>query len=175
MKALTIWLTGLSGAGKSTLAQQAAMHPALANRPTAILDGDVLPTGLCKDLGFSPEDRHENIRRVAEVSRLMNDAGVTVFCALISPLRLDRAMARDIVGPDRFLEIYMATSLETCESRDPKGLYRRARAGLIQQFTGIDAPYEVPYDPVLTLDTLGQTIDEAKHSLVTLILARDQR
>lgn len=152
-RALTVWLTGLSGAGKSTLAF--ALGAALRERRMAVsvLDGDVVRTGLCRDLGFSERDRHENIRRVAEAARLLNEAGVTVVCSLISPLRADRAMARDIVGADRFVEVHVSTPLAVCEVRDPKGLYRKAREGVLKEFTGISAPYEEPPSPSLSLDT----------------------
>lgn len=158
--ALTLWLTGLSGAGKSTLASALTVSTDIAGRPFAVLDGDVLRSGLCKDLGFSPAERHENVRRVAEVARLMNEAGVTVVCALISPMAADRALARAIVGEQRFVEIHVATPLATCEARDPKGLYKRARAGELQQFTGISSAYEVPASPALTLDTSTLSIEE---------------
>lgn len=150
---LTIWLTGLSGAGKSTLSR--CLHQALQRQgqQSCVLDGDVLRTGLCRDLGFDESDRRENIRRVAEVARLMNGAGVTVIGALISPLACDRAMAREIVGAAQFLEVHVATTLAVCEARDPKGLYRKARAGELKGFTGIDASYEEPLAPDLRLDT----------------------
>lgn len=150
---LTIWLTGLSGAGKSTLSR--LLHEALRlqGRASCVLDGDALRSGLCRDLGFSEADRHENIRRVAEVARLMNGAGVTVIGALISPLARDRAMAREIIGAHQFLEVHVATSLAVCEARDPKGLYRKARAGQLPGFTGIDSSYEAPATPDLRLDT----------------------
>ena len=149
----TVWLTGLSGAGKTTLADGLHQRLSAQGRASFVLDGDVVRTGLCKDLGFSAADRQENIRRVAEVARLMNAAGLTVICALISPLRADRDMARAIVGAERFLEVHVATPLEICEQRDPKGLYRRARANAIAQFTGISSPYEMPATPALRLDT----------------------
>lgn len=148
-----LWLTGLSGAGKSTLAT--ALHRQLqeAGQPVAVLDGDAVRGGLCRGLGFSPEDRRENIRRVAEVAKLMREAGLVVICALISPLREDRAMARDIVGAEHFREVHVATPLSVCEERDPKGLYRNARAQALPQFTGISAPYEEPLAPALRVDT----------------------
>ncbi len=168
----TIWLTGLSGAGKSTLSR--LLDEALRQRgvPCSVLDGDVLRTGLCRDLGFSEDDRRENIRRVAEVARLMNAAGVTVIGALISPLVRDRAMAREIIGPARFLEVHVATPLAVCEARDPKGLYRKARAGELRGFTGIDASYEAPAAPDLRLDT--GVLDEGTclQQLLSLLDAR---
>jgi len=156
--ALTVWLTGLSGSGKSTLAEATAAWLREQGIAHTVLDGDVLRTGLCRDLGFSDADRRENIRRVAEVARLMNDAGVTVICALISPFRVDRDMARSIVGSSRFIEVHVATPLAACEARDPKGLYKRARAGLIPQFTGIDSAYEEPLKPELRLSTEQETV-----------------
>lgn len=158
---LTIWLTGLSGAGKSTLAQGLADRFGRDGVPHFILDGDTVRTGLCRDLGFSAADRKENIRRVAEVAALMNRAGLTVICALISPLLEDRRMAREIIGAGRFVEVHVAASLEVCEQRDPKGLYRRARAGAIADFTGISAPYEAPTAAELVVDTALMGIDEA--------------
>ncbi|HEV8313484.1 MAG TPA: adenylyl-sulfate kinase, partial [Burkholderiaceae bacterium] len=152
-RALTLWLTGLPGAGKSTLA--AALDERLfeLGRHSFVLDGDNLRHGLCSDLGFSAADRHENIRRVAEVARLLNDAGLIVIAALVSPYRADRDLARRVIGSTRFAEVHVAAPLAVCEARDPKGLYRKARAGLMPGLTGIDAPYEVPLSPSLTLDT----------------------
>jgi len=141
-----IWFTGLSGSGKSTIAN--AVDEILHGRglKTYILDGDNVRMGLNKDLGFSPEDRKENIRRIAEVAKLFADSGTIVLTAFISPYREDRQMARDIIGED-FVEVYMNTPLEVCEDRDPKGLYKKARSGEIKGFTGIDAPYEEPENP----------------------------
>lgn len=149
----TVWLTGLSGAGKSTLAFALEARLTAAGQPTYVLDGDNLRHNLNRDLGFSPRDRKENIRRSAEVARLMNDAGLIVICAFISPLREDRGMARDIIGDDRFIETYVSTPCAVCEERDTKGLYKKARAGLIKEFTGVSAPYEEPLHPTLALDT----------------------
>lgn len=158
-KPLTIWLTGLSGAGKSTLAVALERFFITEGHVCYVLDGDNVRHGLNRDLGFSPEDRGENIRRVAEVAGLMNDAGLIVIAAFISPYRSDRALAREIVGVDRFAEIYLNTPLPVCEKRDPKGLYRRARQGNVVQFTGIDAPYEEPLNPDLSIDTSISGID----------------
>ncbi len=146
-----LWFTGLSGAGKSTIAALVDLRLQQQGRHSYVLDGDNLRFGLCKDLGFSPEDRAENIRRLGEVARLFVDAGLIVLCAAISPYRRDRALARALLGPDRFIEIYVDTELAECERRDPKGLYRRARAGEITGFSGIDAPYEPPEAPELRL------------------------
>ncbi|MEC5387815.1 adenylyl-sulfate kinase [Uliginosibacterium sp. H3] len=149
----TIWLTGLSGAGKSTLASGLGQQLKEAGYACYVLDGDVLRNGLCRDLGFSAEDRSENIRRVAEVARLMNEAGIIVIAALISPYQADRLMARNIVGTERFIEAYISTPIAVCESRDPKGLYRRAHAGELQGFTGVSAPYEHPENPEVSINT----------------------
>lgn len=146
-----LWFTGLSGAGKSTIAALVDQALHAAGRHSYILDGDNLRFGLCGDLGFSPEDRAENIRRLGEVARLFVDAGLIVLCAAISPYRRDREAARSRVPPDRFLEIFVDTDLAVCEARDPKGLYRRARAGEITGMSGIDAPYEPPHAPELRL------------------------
>lgn len=164
-----LWLTGLSGAGKSTLA--ATLHRRLvdAGVMAAVLDGDAVRAGLCRGLGFSPEDRRENIRRVAEVARLMREAGLVVICALISPLREDRAMARDIIGAENFREVHVATPLEVCERRDPKGLYRNARANALTQFTGVSAPYEEPLSPDLRIDASRDDASEAVTSLEALL------
>lgn len=154
----TLWLTGLSGAGKSTLAMALEAHLLDAGSACYVLDGDNVRHGLNKDLGFSPEDRRENIRRIAEVARLMNDAGLIVISAFISPYRADREMAREIIAPERFMEVYLSTPLAMCEERDPKGFYKRARQGGIAGFTGINAPYEEPLTPSLVLDTSDKSV-----------------
>jgi adenylyl-sulfate kinase len=169
---MTVWLTGLSGSGKSTIAGALERRLVDAGHAAFVLDGDSLRLGLCRDLGFSPRDRAENIRRVAEVARLMNDAGVLVIGALISPYRKDRASAGEIIGPDRFLEVHVCTPLEVCERRDPKGMYRRARANRIAGFTGVGAPYEPPEQPDLALDTQHLSVEECVQRLVRLIEAR---
>jgi adenylylsulfate kinase len=164
----TIWLTGLSGSGKSTLAYRVERELAALGHACYVLDGDNLRRGLSRDLGFSPADRSENIRRVAEVAALMNDAGLVVVTALISPFRADRAMARAIVGPGRFVEVFLDASLEACERRDPKGLYRRARRVEIPCFTGVDSPYERPEAPDLLIPTADIGVEEAS----AILLAR---
>lgn len=155
---LTLWLTGLSGAGKSTVAYAVEERLVRAGHACVVLDGDNLRHGLNRDLGFSPEDRGENIRRVAEVARLFNEAGLIVITSFISPYAADRENARAIIGPDRFVETYVAAPLEECERRDPKGLYAKARAGLIPDFTGVSAPYEAPAAPQLALDTVAESV-----------------
>ena len=162
----TIWLTGYSGAGKSTVGF--ALEKALldAGQACYVLDGDNVRHGLNKDLGFSPDARTENIRRIAEVAHLFNEAGLIVITAFISPYREDRAMARNIIGAERFVEVHLATDISVCEQRDPKGLYAKARAGAIKDFTGISAPYEVPLTPTLSLDTSTHAVPDCVASLM---------
>jgi adenylylsulfate kinase len=160
-QAATVWLTGLSGAGKSTLACALEAMLIRAGRMAYILDGDNLRHRLNRDLGFSPADRQENIRRSAEVAKMMNDAGLIVIGAFISPLRSDREIARAIIGEDNFVETYVSTPCAVCEERDPKGLYKKARAGLIPEFTGVSAPYEVPLAPAMALDTGELSLEQA--------------
>ena len=159
--AITLWFTGLSGSGKSTLARVLEQRLVELGRPCYRLDGDNLRHGLNRDLGFSPEDRSENIRRVAEVARLRNDAALIVITAFISPYANDRATAREIIGPGRFVEVYLSTDLATCEQRDPKGLYKKARKGEIAEFTGINAPYEPPKRAEMAIDTATRTVEDA--------------
>lgn len=160
------WFTGLSGSGKSTLST--ALQEALRQRGMAayVLDGDVLRRGLCNDLGFSEADRAENQRRVAHVAALLHAAGVTVLVATISPLCCYRDMARGLFQPGDFVEVHMNTSLEECERRDPKGLYKKARAGGIAQFTGISAPYEAPTRADVVVDTMGTSVAAAVSKLL---------
>jgi len=172
-KGKVIWFTGLSGAGKSTVAN--ALDEVLHKRglKTYILDGDNVRIGLNKDLGFSPEDRKENIRRIAETAKLFADSGTIVLTAFISPYEEDRQQARDIIGDLDFSEVFVDTSLEECERRDPKGLYKKARAGEIKGFTGIDAPYEEPQNPQVVLD--GGSVKEQVDILVDYIDNRDKK
>jgi bifunctional enzyme CysN/CysC len=165
-KGKVVWFTGLSGSGKSTLANalEKALHA--EGRRTFILDGDNVRHGLNKDLGFTEADRVENIRRVAEVAKLMLDAGLIVITAFISPFRAERRMARDLIGDDQFVEVFVNTPIDLCERRDPKGLYRKARAGLIPNMTGIDSPYEAPIRPDIVIDTHASEPDEAISELV---------
>ena len=155
----TVWLTGLSGAGKSTIAFELERRLIAAGHPAFVLDGDNVRHGLSRDLGFSHGDRTENIRRVAEVAKLFNDAGMIVISAFISPYRQDRATARAIIGAARFVETHLCAAIEVCEQRDPKGLYKKARAGAIGEFTGVTAPYETPQGAELTIDTGRLTLD----------------
>ncbi len=157
----TIWLTGLSGSGKSTIANEIEKRLFLMGRHTMSLDGDNVRLGLNKNLGFAEGDRIENIRRVAEVAKLMNDAGIIVITSFISPYERDRLMARDIVGSDDFIEIYVSTPIEECEKRDVKGLYKKAREGKIPTFTGVSSPYEIPTTHQIEIDTSDKTIEEA--------------
>ncbi|GBR59173.1 sulfate adenylyltransferase [Acetobacter senegalensis DSM 18889] len=167
-KGSVFWLTGLSGSGKSTLARAAETRLFADGVDVTVLDGDTLRAGLCKDLGFSEADRTENVRRAAEVARLLRDAGQVVIVALISPLRSDRDLARQIIG-DGFEEVFVDADLGTCEQRDPKGLYAAARAGKISGFTGIDAPYEAPATPALRLVTGKDSVEAATKTLVTFV------
>ena len=164
-KAAVIWLTGLSGSGKSTLANALEQQLAEKGRHTMLLDGDNVRFGLNRDLGFSKEDRVENIRRIAETARLMNDAGLIVLTSFISPYRNDRRIARQIIG-DAFIEVYVSTSLEECERRDVKGLYQAARKGEIAEFTGITSVYEEPEHPEIIIDTGKSDIRESVRELL---------
>lgn len=169
-KGVVLWFTGLSGSGKSTVANEVAYILHQRGKLTYILDGDNIRHGLNKDLGFSPEDRSENIRRISEVANLFADAGIITLTAFISPYREDRNFCRSLLGEGRFLEIYTRASLDTCESRDPKGLYRKARSGEIKNFTGIDAPYEEPENPELVLDTDCQTVEESARAVIDKLI-----
>jgi adenylyl-sulfate kinase len=151
-KGAVLWFTGLSGSGKSTLANAVESELHKQGRHTYILDGDNVRHGLNKNLTFSDEDRMENIRRIGEVARLFSDAGLLTLTAFISPFRSDRAAVRELIG-DRFVEVHVKASVEVCESRDPKGLYQKARAGEIKDFTGITSPYEAPESPEISVDT----------------------
>ena len=159
-----LWLTGLSGAGKSTLSVRLLRALTDHSWRAAVLDGDALRSGLNADLGFAERDREENVRRTAEVSRLMAEAGLVVIAALISPLAAHRTLARRIVAVG-FHEVHVRAPLALCEARDPKGLYRRARAGQLAQFTGVSAPYEAPADPDLVIDTAATTVETSVATL----------
>ena len=168
-KAYLIWFTGLSGSGKSTLANlvEIALHK--KGLSTYILDGDNIRQGINKDLSFSPEDRTENIRRIGEISNLMLDAGVLTLAAFISPYIKDREVVKNIVKVENFIEIYVNTSLEECERRDVKGLYKKARAGEIKNMTGVSAPYEAPINPDLEVITDGHSIEENVKTILEFI------
>ncbi|RMG84135.1 MAG: adenylyl-sulfate kinase [Candidatus Dadabacteria bacterium] len=167
-----LWFTGLSGAGKSTLAR--AVERELFDRGwhTYLLDGDNVRHGLNRDLGFSPEDRRENIRRIGEVAKLFVDAGIVTLTAFISPFREDRERVRALFGPGEFVEVYVRCDLATCEARDPKGLYKKARAGEIREFTGIDSPYEPPEAPELVVDTAAWPLEECVARIVGYVESR---
>ena len=172
-KSAIIWFTGLSGSGKSSLAYslEEALHKNKIR--TYVLDGDNIRKGLCKDLGFSDEDRTENIRRIGEVSKLMMGAGVVVLTAFISPFIKDRRIVRELVAEGEFIEVYCDTPLEVCESRDVKGLYKKARTGEIPEFTGISSPYETPETPELCLQTHLLSIDECLEKLIRYLKEHD--
>lgn len=165
-KGCVIWFTGLSGSGKSTLANAVAHLLHERNHHTYVLDGDNVRHGLNKNLGFSPEDREENIRRVGEVAKLFVDAGSIVMTAFISPYRADRDQARDLLTENRFVEVYVDCPLDVCEERDPKGLYKKARTGEIKEFTGISAPYEAPDNAEVVIDTSQLNILESAQEVV---------
>jgi adenylylsulfate kinase len=167
-----VWLTGLSGSGKSTVAAALEHHLVTGGHFAAVLDGDNLRHGLCADLGFGEADRRENIRRAGAVAALFADAGVIAITAFISPYRAERETARARLAPGRGLEVHLATPLEVCEARDPKGLYRRARAGEIRDFTGLDAPYEPPLTPEVTLDTQSLGPEACVARLVEALTSR---
>jgi bifunctional enzyme CysN/CysC len=169
---VTIWLTGLSASGKSTIARQLEKQLVGQGRASYILDGDNVRHGLNSDLGFSMEDRQENIRRIAEVAALMNDAGVIVITAFISPYRQDRQSAREAIGDKAFIEVFVDTPIELCEQRDPKGLYKKARAGEIRQFTGVSDVYEPPLNAQITLLTATMSPVEAADTIVADLTGR---
>lgn len=170
-RAATVWLTGLSGSGKSTLCRHVE-RALIARRVHAyVLDGDNVRMGLNADLGFSAADRAENVRRIGEVARLMTDAGLVVLTALISPLRADRERVRALL-PGRFFEVHVATPIEVCEARDPKGLYARARRGEIAEFTGISAPYEPPEAPDLVVGRDGASVERDAARILTMLQER---
>ncbi len=172
-KPVILWFTGLSGAGKSTVA--GALENKLAGQGyhTYLLDGDNVRHGLCSDLGFSEQDRRENIRRIGELAKLMADAGLIVLSAFISPHRAERQLVREMVPEGEFLEVYVNTSLEVCEQRDPKGLYKKARAGEIRNFTGIDSDYEAPLNPEIDLLAGDKSIDELVEDCIKVLQLRN--
>lgn len=172
-KPCILWFTGYSGAGKSTIANKVETQLYELAHHTHLLDGDNVRQGLCRDLGFAEADRVENIRRVAEVARLMLDAGLIVLTAFISPFRAERRMARTLVGDGEFIEIFVNTPLSVAESRDIKGLYEKARKGQIKHFTGIDSPYEIPENPEIVIDTTAMSADQSAQAILAYLAANE--
>lgn len=169
---VVLWFTGLSGSGKSTIANALERRLLELNKHSYLLDGDNVRHGLNQDLGFSDTDRIENIRRVAEVAHLFVDAGMIVLTAFISPFRSDRQLARDKIGSEAFIEVFLDIPLAVCEDRDPKGLYKKARAGQIKSFTGIDSDYEAPIEPEITLNA-NMSIEEAVDAIIATLTEKD--
>lgn len=174
-RARLIWFTGLSGSGKSTLAVQLEAQLHALGFKTYLLDGDNIRSGLNKDLTFTEEGRVENIRRIGEVARLMLDAGIVVLSAFISPFKADREQVKAIVGEQNYIEIFVDAPIEICEQRDVKGLYKKARAGEVKNFTGIDSPYEIPDTPDVTIQTGTLSVEESIATLMNLILPEVKR
>lgn len=168
-RGMTLWFTGLSGSGKSTIAVALERELSCRGILCRILDGDNIRTGINRGLGFSEEDRRENIRRIAEVCKLFTETGIVTLAAFVSPTNELRAMAREIIGEADFKEIYVATPLEECERRDVKGLYQKARRGLIKEFTGISSPFEAPEAPALTIDTTDRSVEECVAEVWALV------
>jgi adenylylsulfate kinase len=171
-RGVVVWFTGLSGSGKSTIAFAVEHALVVRGRLAYVLDGDNIRLGLSRNLGFSAQDREENIRRIGEVSRLFADAGTVTLSSFVSPYRADRDNVRALVDSDDFLEIYINTPLEVCEQRDPKGLYRKARAGEIKNFTGISDPYEPPLSPELEVRTVDCSVEAATGQVISLLEQR---
>ena len=172
-KSFILWFTGLSGSGKSTLSHRVEEKLFEMGVHTYVLDGDNIRMGLNKDLGFSEEDRRENIRRIGEAAKLMMEAGVIAMTAFISPFKKDRNLIRQLLPQGDFIEIFCKASLETCESRDVKGLYKRARAGEIKNYTGIDSPYEAPDNPELVIDTEGESLEESVAKVMGFLKSKE--
>ena len=169
-KPCILWFTGLSGSGKSTIANAVELELFKRGRKTYLLDGDNVRHGLNKDLGFSEQDRIENIRRIGEVAKLFVDSGLIVLTAFISPFKSDRQIARSLVKYDEFIEVFIDTPLEVCEQRDPKGLYKKARDGAIKNFTGISSPYEAPEDPQIHIKTDEHSIQECVDIVINYLI-----
>lgn len=174
-RARLIWFTGLSGSGKSTLAVQLEAQLHALGFKTYLLDGDNIRSGLNKDLTFTEEGRVENIRRIGEVARLMLDAGIVVLSAFISPFKADREQVKAIVGEQNYIEVFVDAPIEICEQRDVKGLYKKARAGEVKNFTGIDSPYEIPDTPDVTIQTGTLSVEESIATLMKIILPKVKR
>ncbi|WP_152657828.1 adenylyl-sulfate kinase [Oceanobacillus sp. CFH 90083] len=170
-KSAVVWFTGLSGSGKSTISVELEKELHHLGVRTYCLDGDNIRHGLNKDLGFRPDDRKENIRRIGEVSKLMVEAGLVVLAAFISPYRADRNEIRKRMDDGEFIEVFVNAKIETCESRDPKGLYKKARAGEVKEFTGIDAPYEAPLNPECIVNTDKQSVEESVQTIMSYLKA----
>ncbi|MCK8077201.1 adenylyl-sulfate kinase [Vibrio sp. 1CM2L] len=171
-KPAVLWFTGLSGSGKSTVSNAVEAKLMALGKHSYLLDGDNVRHGLNNDLGFSDEDRIENIRRIGEVAKLFVDSGTLVLTAFISPFISDRQQVRDLLGEQQFLEVFIDTPLEVCESRDPKGLYKKARKGEIKHFTGIDSEYQAPVNPEIHVQTAGKSIEECGEQVVEVLLER---
>ncbi|MCF6094227.1 adenylyl-sulfate kinase [Microaerobacter geothermalis] len=171
-KSCILWLTGYSGSGKSTLANEVDKRLHQMGVRSYVLDGDNIRHGLNKGLGFTPEDRRENIRRIGEVAKLFVDAGMIPITAFISPFREDRQLVRNLVEPGEFIEVYVKCPLEECEQRDPKGLYKKARIGEIPEFTGVSSPYEEPENPELIIETHRFTIDQSAEKIIQYLMKR---
>lgn len=171
-RATLIWFTGLSGSGKSTLAVQLEAHLYALGYKTYLLDGDNIRSGLNKDLTFTEEGRVENIRRIGEVSKLFLDAGIIVLSAFISPFEADREQVKHIVGKENYIEVFVNAPLEICEQRDVKGLYKKARAGEVRNFTGIDSPYEIPQQPDIVIHTHENTVEQSIEMLLNVVSSR---
>ena len=170
--AFLIWFTGLSGSGKSTIANALEVKLHSLNVSTYTLDGDNIRFGICKDLNFSPEDRTENIRRIAEIANLFVDAGIVTLASFVSPYSKDREDVRNTVGTKNYIEVYVNTSLDECERRDVKGLYKKAREGEIKNMTGISAPYEIPKNPALEIDTVKESVEESVDKIFNYLKKR---
>lgn len=171
-RGLTVWFTGLSGSGKSTIAVALERRLSQQGIFSRILDGDNIRTGINRGLGFSEEERRENIRRIAEVSKLFTETGIVTLSAFVSPTNELREMAREIIGKEDFVEIFVATPLEECEKRDVKGLYAKARRGEIKDFTGITSPFEAPESPALAIDTTNLSVEEAVERVLEIIIPK---
>ncbi|MBQ3233830.1 MAG: adenylyl-sulfate kinase [Alistipes sp.] len=171
-RGLTVWFTGLSGSGKSTIAVALERRLSQQGIFSRILDGDNIRTGINRGLGFSEEERRENIRRIAEVSKLFTETGIVTLSAFVSPTNELREMAREIIGKEDFVEIFVATPLEECERRDVKGLYAKARRGEIKDFTGITSPFEAPESPALAIDTANLSVEEAVERVLEIIIPK---